>query len=93
MNKLKKLVAIVTMVATMGTSAAVLNADSCGTDCGCAYDDCRSAPCISPTVALGAVAVAAIITIVVHNRKKSSSHSSNGGGSTATSSHSHSHAL
>ncbi|MFQ5729999.1 MAG: hypothetical protein ACE5GN_06530 [Waddliaceae bacterium] len=75
MNRFKKMIAVLTLAATLSTSAGILNADYCS-DCnsGCGYDDCCRAPCISPTVALGTVAVVAAIAIIIHNKKNSHSH-------------------
>ncbi|NGX42552.1 MAG: hypothetical protein K940chlam7_00832 [Chlamydiae bacterium] len=75
MNRLKRFVALVTVAATLAGSAEILNADYCyQNDNGCGYEDCRTAPYISPTIALGTVAVVAVIAVLVHNNKKSKNH-------------------
>lgn len=65
-NILKKLVTTGTLMAmTLSTS---VSADQCYQACGgCGYQECRRAPCITPCVALGAIALAAIIAVAIQN--------------------------
>lgn len=87
MKSLKKSVAIATLIALFTTSAGSLsadeyindaayceNADGCTDLGGYGYEDCCRAPQIGPAIALGAIALAAIIAIAV----QSSSHSGHG---------------
>ena len=87
MNKFKKYFAYLSLFTILGTSAVGLTADECCDD-GCAYDDCRRAPVISPQCAIGAIAVVATVAVVLHNSKQGHNpgHSSHN-----THSHSHSH--
>lgn len=76
MNKLRNLAAALTIATTIGASTAPLNADYCRGDTrGCGYEDCCTAPCISPTVALGAVAVVAVVAVIIHSNDHSHHHS------------------
>lgn len=79
MRSIKKLVRALTLAVTLGTSVNILNADccpleACDGDCddGCGYEECCTAPSLSPTVALGAIALVAVATVIVHNRGNSS---------------------
>lgn len=87
MKTLKKSVALATLIAMFATSASSVSADEYGNDAGycenaeyCTdtagygYEDCCRAPQIGPAIALGAIALAAIIAIAVQN----SSHSGHG---------------
>lgn len=65
--KLKnKFIGLATLMAMLGTSAAPLAADDC---CpapeGCGYNDCCESSCLTPAIALGAIAAVAIIAVVV----------------------------
>lgn len=74
MKLIKKLVAA-SAVAAMLASGSV-NANQCYDTCGgCGYEECRRAPCIAPCVALGAIALAAIIAVAVQNSSCDHSHS------------------
>lgn len=80
MKMFKKLVALATLVALIGTSAHNLFAQECRTDCGgYGYEQCRRVPSLAPAIALGTIALVAIIAVAVQN----SSHHEHG--------HSHSH--
>lgn len=41
---------------------------------GCGYIECRRAPCITPAVALGTIALVAIIAVAVQNSRPSTAH-------------------
>ncbi|MEM1283253.1 MAG: hypothetical protein AAGG81_06840 [Chlamydiota bacterium] len=63
---MKKLVAATALAAMVVSSSA--SADQCYDTCGgCGYEECRRAPCIAPCVALGAIALAAIIAVAIQN--------------------------
>lgn len=80
MKMLKKLVAMATLVALIGTSAHNLFAQEFRTDAGgYGYEQCRRVPSLAPAIALGTIALVAIIAVAVQN----SSHHEHG--------HSHSH--
>lgn len=65
MNTLKKFVAAAALAITIATSTTSFAAQGSG------YSEGRSAPHISPTVALGTVAAVAIIALVIQNRHHS----------------------
>jgi len=69
MKKIKKLVALATLVAMFGTSAQSLSAQEypCYETAGCGYEECCQAPCMTPAIALGAIALVAIIAVAVQN--------------------------
>jgi len=71
MSKFKKMVLIFSTIALLGSSTAYANAYYQGV----AYEECRTAPCITPGVALGTVAAAAIIAILIQNRSGDHGHS------------------
>lgn len=75
MNKFKKLVSLLALSAMVFANSAHSTEyyDNCG---GCGYEECRRAPCIAPAVALGAIALAAIIAVALQN---SSCHHGHGG--------------
>ncbi len=74
MKTVKRLCAALTVAAMVVSGSA--NADSCYDSCGgCGYEECRRAPCIAPCVALGAIALAAIIAIAIQNSSCDHSHS------------------
>ena len=71
MKTLKKAVALVTLMAMCGSSAA-LSADECRSSAGgCGYEECRRAPCIGPALALGTIALVAIIAVALQNQSHS----------------------
>ncbi len=71
MKKLKKFTALATLIAMMSTSAG-LNAECFRTDAGgYGYCETRAAPSLAPAIALGTIAIVAIIAVAVQN----SSHS------------------
>lgn len=73
MDKLKKLISLLALSAMIFTNSAQSAEyyDNCG---GCGYEECRRAPCIAPCVALGAIAIAAIIAVAVQNSTCHHSH-------------------
>jgi len=91
MNRFKKIVALLTITATLSTSASVFSADC--NDCGYAYEGTRRASSISPLLALGTVGLVAGIVVAINEShgNKSKNSGSGSGSSTGTSTHSHSH--
>lgn len=68
MKSFKKFVASVALAAMLVTTSGANASSCCYEDLGgCGYDECRRAPCIAPAVALGAIALAAIIAVAVQN--------------------------
>lgn len=71
MKMVKKMIAVASAMAMLGISAHSLNAEDCCvnvTDAGgYGYEQCRRVPSLAPAIALGAVALAAIIAVAVQN--------------------------
>jgi hypothetical protein len=68
MKMFKKLVVLATLVALVGTSAHNLSAQEYRTDCGgYGYEQCCRAPSLAPAIALGTIALVAIIAVAVQN--------------------------
>lgn len=80
MKMIKKFVALATLAVLITTSTPNLNAQEYKTDCGgYGYECARRVPSLAPAIALGTIALVAIIAVAVQN----SSHHDHG--------HSHSH--
>jgi hypothetical protein len=74
MNRMKQYIALIATMTMLGASAQSLDAAVYCTDAGgCGYEECRTAPCLAPAIALGTIALAAIVAVVVQN-----SHGGNG---------------
>ena len=75
MKKIKKLIAAIAAAAMVFGSAQNLDANQCagGTEQFCTelagdgYQECCQAPCLTPAIALGAIALVAIIAVAVSN--------------------------
>lgn len=65
---LKKGIGIALLLALL-ISPSIVRAQSCyvSSTGGCGYVECRRAPCITPAVALGTIALVAIIAVAVQN--------------------------
>jgi hypothetical protein len=77
MKSLKKIIALTTLMA-FAASAAPLSAQQYVSDnAGYGYEQSRTAPTLTPAIALGAIALVAIIAVAVQNTSHghSSSHS------------------
>ena len=74
MNTLKKLVAITTVAAILSSPS---NADAqvyqTGVG-GCGYEECCTSPSIAPAVALGTIALIAIVAVAVQNSSHGHGH-------------------
>lgn len=67
MKSLKKSIALATAVTMLGFSFNC-EADEIATNLGgCGYTECAEAPCLAPAIALGTIALVAIIAIAVQN--------------------------
>lgn len=79
MKMFKKLVALATLTAMMGTSAHSLNAQVYSNTpadcCGYGYQDSCKVPCYAPAIALGTIALVAIIAVVLENHHHHHGHS------------------
>lgn len=69
----KRLVTLFAVTALLTTHTQSLQADSCYTG-GCGYQECRQCPCLTPAIALGAVALVAIIAVAVQNTNNKHAH-------------------
>lgn len=79
MKRLIKFTTTLTLSAALSISQLTLNAEEfCIEECGIAYEETCSAPKLSPCTALGAVVLAAIVTVLIQ------------GGFNSSGSHSHS---
>lgn len=75
MKVLKKMVALAAVLAMFGSSAGKLEAQEYITDMGgYGYEDSRRAPSIAPAVALGTIAIAAIIAVALQNTSHGHGH-------------------
>lgn len=68
MKFFKKFVALATFVAMIATSAHNLSAQEYMTDTGgCGYQECCRVPSLAPAIALGTIALIAVIAVAVQN--------------------------
>lgn len=68
MKKLKKMVALATLMAMLGSSANSLDAQEYYSDNGgVGYSDAYRSTSLAPAIALGTIAVIAIIAVAVQN--------------------------
>lgn len=73
MKKLRKFVALATLAAMFASSGG-LNAqeEECAMDLGgCGYNESCECPSLAPAIALGVIAIVAIIAVAVQNRSHS----------------------
>lgn len=78
MKSLKRLIASTVLLAMIGATSHNLNAQDYVYDTGgCGYEECRQAPCLTPAIALGAIALVAIIAVAVQNSSHGHGHSHN----------------
>ena len=63
----KKIIALATAVAFLGSSAQLQADEDCGYLGGCCYQECRTCPQVAPAVAFGAIALIAIIAVAVQS--------------------------
>lgn len=74
MNHFKKLIALFTclaLLANQSTEAAELNQSNTG---GCGYIECRQSPCLTPAIALGVIALVAIVAVALQDSHGSHGH-------------------
>lgn len=75
MKAFKKLIGLMTVMGMLGFSMHSLEAQEYSTDVGgYGYTESRTSPALAPAIALGTIALIAIIAVAVQN----SSHSSHG---------------
>jgi hypothetical protein len=75
MKHLKKFITLSLLSALFTAQTHTLAADDCAVyTSGCGYTRCRECPSLTPAIALGAVALVAIIAVAVQNTKHKHSH-------------------
>ncbi len=72
MRGFKKFIALATLLAMCSSTAG--SADYCVDGGGYGYASCRRAPCIAPAIALGTIALIAIIAVAVQNSSHGHGH-------------------
>ncbi len=71
MKSIRKMIALASVLAMLGSTLQV-NGDEYATNCGgCGYTECQEAPCLAPAIALGTIALVAIIAVAIQNHSKS----------------------
>lgn len=76
MKFLKKFVTLATLAAMIAVSAHSLTAQECRTDAGgYGYEQGCRVPCLAPAIALGTIALVAIIAVAVQNSNHHHDHS------------------
>jgi hypothetical protein len=74
MKRLKNMVALATVLALVGSSVNYLNAQDEEDYYSYGYEDSRRIPSLAPAIALGTIAVVAIIAVAVQNNGHSHGH-------------------
>ena len=75
MKPFRKAIALLTIAATATFGVQKLAAAEYVTDCGgCGYQECRKCPSIAPGVALGTVALVAIIAVALQDQNHGHGH-------------------
>ena len=64
---MKKFIAFATALALTAASVDSLQADECSYVGGCGYQECCASPCLTPAIALGAIAIVAIVAVALQN--------------------------
>jgi len=63
-----KFIALAAVIAMLGTSSTELVAEEfCIDNGGCGYDDCCRTSSLAPAIALGTIAIVAIVAVAVQN--------------------------
>lgn len=76
MKKIKNLIVFTAVAAMLSASSQNLNAEACVSDvAGYGYEECCSAPSLTPAMALGAIALVAIIALAIQNSSHGHCHS------------------
>lgn len=72
MTSLRKWMALAAVLSMLSFSTRDANAGEYATNVGgCGYTECCDAPCLAPAIALGTIALVAIIAVAVQNHSKS----------------------
>lgn len=68
MKLAKRLMFLAATLAMLGSSASSLKADECCVDNGgCGFDQCCRSSSLAPAIALGTIAIIAIVAVAVQN--------------------------
>jgi hypothetical protein len=68
MSSLKKIIALAALCAMVGSASNCLTADEyCIDNGGCGYEACCRSSSLAPAIALGTIAVIAIVAVAVQN--------------------------
>lgn len=77
MKNFKRVIASGALAAMILSSAPAAAQDCYDSVGGCGYEECRRASCLAPAIALGTIALVAIIAIAVQKSHSGHSHSHN----------------
>ena len=77
MKMLKRMVALATVLAMFGSASSLKAQPYCSDVGGCGYEECCASPCIAPAIALGTIALVAIIAVAVQNSSHGHGHCHN----------------
>lgn len=73
---MKKLLTLALIGATLGFSLPKADAAEYSSDIGgCGYAECRQCPSLAPAIALGTIALVAIIAVAIQNQDHGHGHS------------------
>lgn len=75
MKSLKNIVAAAIIMVMAGSAVNSVQADECTTLAGCGYQECCASPCLTPAIALGAIAIVAIVAVALQNSHGHHNHS------------------
>lgn len=67
MGFMKKCIASAALLAMVGTASNCLADEYCVENGGCGFNDCCRASSLAPAIALGTIAVIAIVAVAVQN--------------------------
>lgn len=75
MKLFKKLIALGATAAMVMLSCHATADEYYSSACGgCGYEDCRQSPCLTPAIALGTIALVAIVAVALQDGKSSHGH-------------------
>lgn len=78
MKHLKRFIVLAATAAMISLSCHTAEADEyCANVGGYGYQECRESPCLTPAIALGTIALVAIVAVALQDSKSSHSHCHN----------------
>jgi hypothetical protein len=78
MKHTKRFIALAATAAMISLSCHTADATEYSADIGgCGYQECRETPCLTPAIALGTIALVAIVAVALQDSKSSHSHCHN----------------